>query len=161
MKDVIKTVITVLVVVGCCFICLLSFGIYLSETNYMEYDIECKLDPVLIKAAAECLGNSYNGEENEGCTYYKITCTFENESNFGIEESSVFLHYESTGKEYYYVREIDGYKPFDTWKDGYYIPAGKTADFYQIISVEEGCSEFDVVCKNYITATEQRVHISL
>lgn len=161
MKSVIKTVITVIVVMGCLMICLISFGIYLSQTDYMEYDIQRQISPVLKAAAAEYLGDSYNGEEKEGCSYYKITYTIENESNFGIEEASVYLRYEYTGDEYYFIGEIDGYKPFETWKEGYYFPAGKTADFYQIICVEDGCKEFDAVYTNYKTDKEQRIHISL
>ena len=46
MKNTIKTVITVLVVVGCGFISLISFGVYLSETDYMEYEIGRMVSPV-------------------------------------------------------------------------------------------------------------------
>ncbi|MGN0377735.1 MAG: hypothetical protein ACI4ED_08870 [Suilimivivens sp.] len=161
MKNAIKTVITVLVVIGCIFVSVISFGIYISETNLMEYDVKNLIDPVMKEAEAEYIGKNYNGEEKEGYSYYKITCTLENNSNFGISEGDIYLQYKNAEDEYYHIIKTEEDRPFDIWKDSYYFPAGKTADFYQIICVEDECNEFDVVYVNYKTQAEQRIHINL
>lgn len=159
MKNTIKTVITVLVVVGCGFISLLSFDLYLSETDYMEYDIGRMVSPVLKEAEAEYLGNTYNGEEEPGCSYYKVKMVIDNNSNYGIEEASLNIHF-TKSKEEYFLKEYEEDSPFDRWKEGRYYPAGTEAQFYKIVCVEDGCKEIDVVYKNYSTNEEQRIPVT-
>lgn len=161
MKSTIKTVITVLAVLGCGLICLISFGVYLSETEYMEYDIGRMVDPVLVEARAEYIGENYGGEAEEGYSYYRVRTVIENNSNIGLNEFSINLHFENAPEEYYYIREIKEERPFDVWKEGRYFPAGKTADYYKIVCVENECNKIDVVYENYETKTEQRIHITL
>lgn len=162
MKQTIKTIITVLVVLGCGFICMISLGSYFAETNYMEYDIERMIDPVITQAAAECIGNSYEGQPKEGYSYYQLTLTLENQSNFGLEESYIYLSYEGSGDEgYYYIREVENEDSFAIWEAKDYFPAGKTAEFNQVLCIEDGCRDLDVIYRNYSTKSEQKVHIEL
>lgn len=158
MKNTLKTVLAVLIVAGCGFICFLSFGVYLVETDHMEYDAERMISPVLKEAQAEYLGNSYNGEKEEGYSYYRVSMIIENNSNFGIDEASLNIHFETGAR---YLRECEENRPFDTWKEGRYYPAGKEAKIYKIVRVEDGCNIIDAVYKNYETDAEQRVSVTL
>ncbi len=160
MNHTVKTIITVLVVVGCVFTCLLSLGFYISETEYLEYDIAGKTAPVLKEADAEYIGDSYNGESEDGYSYYRLRVEIENNSNFGIEESFLYIYVVNTEDNFFSIREVEEDRPFDIWKEGYYFPAGKTADFYKIVRVEDGCSELDVVYKSHMAENEQRLHIT-
>lgn len=161
MKNTIKTIITVLVVVGCGFICLISFGVYLSETDYMEYEIGRMISPVIKNAEAEYLGSYYNGEEEEGYSYYKVGLTIENNSNYDLEENELTIHFETFQGGYSYLREYEEENFFDLWDNGRYYPAGKKARLYKIVRVEEGCTEIDAVYKNYETDEEQRIPVIL
>ena len=160
MKNTIKTVITVLVVVGCGFISLISFGVYLSETDYMEYEIGRMVSPVFKEAEAEYLGNSYTGEEEDGYSYYRVKIVLENNSNYGIDEASLNVHF-TMPKEELYLKEYEEVAPFDIWKEGRYYPAGQEALFYKIVCVEDGCKEIDVFYQNYQTDEKQRIPVTL
>ena len=161
MHNTLKTVLTVLVVATCGFIWLISFGVYLIETDYMEYDVERMVSPVLKEAQAEYLGDSYNGEKEEGYSYYRVSITIENNSNFGIDEASMNIHFETGDGSARYLRECEESSPFDTWKEGRYYPADREAKLYKIVRVEDGCNIIDAVYKNYETDAEQRVSITL
>lgn len=162
MKQAAKLIITVLVSIFCSFVCLISVGIYLSKTDYLEYEAEGKTDPEISNTLLTCLGDSYAGEEREGCSYYRLEIEVENNSNFGKEIYSLIFRYEAQSPEgSYSIREIQGNGFFRYWENSDYLPAGKTATIVKVICVENECEEFDLIYSNHSTKNEQRVHLKL
>lgn len=161
MKNTIKTVLTVLVVMGCLFVCLISFGVYLSEKSTLKYDISSIVEPVIKEAKAEYIGDSYAGEEREGCSYYNVKVTLENNSNFGLNEGYIHFIVENTGENNYSISKEKENRPFDVWEEGYYYPAGKTADYNMIVCVDNECKAFDVIYRNNRADREQKITVTL
>lgn len=163
MNHVVKTIITVLAAVGCSFVCLLSVGFFFSETDFLKYDVERMADPVITDAEIQYLGESYEGEQEEGAAYYLLTVTLDNQYNFGREESGIYLGYDSYfgDQEIYMVRDVSDYSLLYSLNEGYYYPAGKTSVYRRILCIENGCQEFDIVYSNYYTDEEQRIHVNL
>ncbi len=161
---VVKTIITVFVAVISMFICLISAVILFSETDYLKYEAMGNTNPVIAFAEIEYLGDEYNGESEDGFSYYCLYMTIENHSNYNYDASSVFLHYDSSAykendQRYYSVLPIKdetfGYDETNC------IPAGKEATCSKILCIEDGCNGFLVTYHNYRTDNEQIIEIDL
>lgn len=162
MKQAVKTIITVLVAIFCSFVCLIAFGFYLSETEYLEYGIEGRIDPEITAVQLTYLGESYEGNEKEGCSYYRLEIEVENNSNYGKEAYGLFFHYEADSTDSYYsIKEVEDNSPFRDWENSDYLPSGKNTTIYKVICIENECDEFDLIYSNYVTKNEQRVHLKL
>ena len=93
---VVKIIITVFVAIISIFISLLSFAILFSETDYLKYEAMGNTDPVITTAEIAYLGNEYNGESEEGYSYYQLNLMIENNSNYNYDTNTVLLHYDSS-----------------------------------------------------------------
>lgn len=161
MNQTIKTIITVLVAVGSCFVCLLSAGIFISETDSLKYDIERLVNPVMTDARVNYLGESCEGRTEEGCSYYLLTVTLDNQYNYGREESGIYFVYDSYSGDQggYRISEVSDDFLLNSLNEGYYYPAGKASVYRRILCIENGCREFDIIYSNYYTDEEQRLHV--
>lgn len=162
MNQVIKIIITIFVAVASVFTILLSFGMFLSQAEYLHYDLEYMIDPVLVDADIEYLGETYQGMEEEGSSYYLLTVSMDNQSNYGREDYGLSFRYSSDVEdEYFWIREVYIDSDIQRTNSGRYLPAGKKSKIQRIICVEDGCKAFDVIFTNYRTDKEQKVHVEL
>ena len=161
---VVKIIITIFVAIISMFVCLLSVVALFTEIDSLKYEAMRYMNPVISSAEIEYLGEEYNGESEEGFSYYRLYLTVQNQSNYNYDASNVLLHYNSSGyddndKDYYSVfqimDEIFGYDETSC------IPAGKEASYSKILCVENGCSGFLVTYFNYKTDYEQTIVIDL
>lgn len=161
MKRAVKLIITILVVIFCAFVCLFSFGYFAAETEYISYDAERMVDPVIKNVSVKELGKEYNGQTMENCSYYLLSVTMDNQNNnYGKVAYDISFRYEQVDDEnYYYVEEIEDDISFGNIDNNYYLPPGKEHVIYEIICVEDGCPKLDLVYRNYEMDTKQRVTI--
>lgn len=161
---VVKIIITVFVAIISIFISLLSFAILFSETDYLKYEAMGNTDPVITTAEIAYLGNEYNGESEEGYSYYQLNLMIENNSNYNYDTNTVLLHYDSSAyddndSKHYSVlpikEEIFGFDETNC------IPAGKEATCTKVLCIEDGCHGFLVTYHNYRTDKEQIIAIDL
>lgn len=165
MKQVIKTIITVFVGIVCFFICLIAVFACYEQIDFLDYSIADEHKPVIIAAEAEYLGQEYNGETEDGFSYYRVYLTFKNKSNFAKNGSGLTIMYSSedydgngdkiyriltTGKEYH-----GNYDNTD------YIPAGTESTYSEVISIEDGCKGFEVYLWDYNTEEINGIMVDL
>ena len=145
MSRVLKTIITVLVAVGCIFVCLISVAVYFVKTDFLEYDISRMVEPATINAQVTYLGDSFQGKKMDGCSYYLLTIEMDNETIVGWDDYGVYYSYEPSASEaYYYVNEVYDDNRFYNQGYGYYYPAGKKAIVQRVLCIEDGCQGFDL-----------------
>lgn len=162
MKQTGKTILTIFVVLICCFVCFLSFGYYLSKTKYLSYDSARLVDLVIKDVSAEELGKEYEGRSEEGKTYYMLEITIDNPSNCGRDGYSFYLTYDTYAYENYSIVDtIEDDISYRSWENGYYLPPGKESTVYEIICVDDACKKLDVIYRNYEIKKEQRVAVDL
>lgn len=162
MKQAVKTILTIFFAIFCLLAAIFSFGYYLSETDYMEYEAERMIDPIIKEVKAHEIGKTYNGESEEGYTYYRLDITMENPGNYGKDGLDFYFNYNMDAYEdYYYVRRVDGDISFTHWDNDYYMPPAKETTIFEVVKVEDGCERFDLVYYNYQTELEQKIPVDL
>lgn len=161
MKNTVKTVITVLVVVCCGIICLAAFGYYFLEKDYLEYDVKQMISPVFTEAEAEYLGDSFQDNSQEGYSYYRLKFQVRNDSNVGREERYLnsFIFRDTDG--YCDVLAVTEEKGFSVDENGCYYPPWKESAYQIVVCVRDGIREFDAWYTNYSSDETQKIHIIL
>lgn len=157
----VKTIITVFVTMVCVCVCLVAVAFFFVETDYSEYELTRMIPPVFHDVKAEYIGDSYEGKEEEGYSYYRLLIEVENPCNYGM--ANFYFYYEGSDPDSRYgigeIRQENDTLLYDWERE--FLPAGKMINISRIVRVQNECKEFDIIYTNWDLNGEQRVHVKL
>lgn len=163
MKKWIKNIITVFVVLFCCFIMFLGVGYYLMEADMVEYDVNKMTIAELKAASVTIIGDTYQGQTQRGRVYYELAVTFGNPGNITKKESEFWFSFYDEETERY--ADVDMVWDVDKFGWAYdnvrVLPAGKEGIIRKVISVGQDVEQFTLIYKGIDSDKEQKIKVNL
>lgn len=162
MKNWIKNLITVFVVLFCCFIMFLGVAYYRFEANYYaKYEANDRTTAQLQDVQAVWLGDTYQGQSTEGKVYYELVITLENPGNLTKKESEFWFTYYD--EEADCAAEVSNVLEEQTFGSGYdnsrVLPAGKEGVLRKVICVGKDVEQFTVIYSNNERTQRMKVYL--
>lgn len=150
-----KTILTVLIAIGCSFLFIVCAGVFSNYLWEVKYRTENKADVEIENISLSEIKASDIGDTNDKFRYYMVKAVIRNDYNVDKEGNKIYFYYGSNMSEKYYeIRELDDntFFPYDNIQ---LIPAGKEAVITRVIAVEQGCTQIQIDYRNYYTKAEQ------
>lgn len=162
MKKWIKNIITVFVVLICCFIMFLGLGYYIFKADFLADDVNRLTMAELKDASAALIGDTYHGQKEQGKVYYELAVTFKNPGNIEKKENEFWFSFYDEENERYAEVEVLREESFGLGFDNMRIlPAGKEGIIRKIICVGEDVEQFTLIYYGRDLESEQRIKVNL
>ncbi|MDE7248531.1 MAG: hypothetical protein K2N82_01305 [Lachnospiraceae bacterium] len=157
----VKIVMTILFSVFCCFAMLLGGVYYFATKDSVAYDVKSMAMPQIKDVQAEVIGDTYQGEDREGTTYYKLFIVLENPSNSLQESNDYYFNYmDRTGEYNGGVWEMSN-GHYDSNVGLNVLPADTTGVITKVVRVDNGCEDFLLVISNHLAKEKQSFLVKL
>ncbi|MDO4303493.1 MAG: hypothetical protein Q4D94_06210 [Bacillota bacterium] len=161
MKQAIKVIITVAVALASCFVVLFSFGYFFYEQDNTRYEASEMAMAEILDVQLKELGKSYQGNSEEGTSYYMISVLAKNPGNSQKNDYELsFSYIDDEGYTYNKVMEMNRSNSYYNNGNGV-LPAGMTGVINRVLQIDDDCKSFTLRYRSYVTEEEQEIEINL
>lgn len=161
-KTIIKHIITVLVVSGCVFLCLIAGLAYWYSMGDLDFQLR-KMVAMgeVTEAVAVPIGKTYLENTSAEGTYYEVFVTFKNTGNYPVDYVTVDWNFRQSGPGYT-DRSVKIYNRGNYYEEALLcVPAGKEGVLKRVIELNDDAESAKMIFINEYTKEQQVIDLQI
>lgn len=161
-QKVLKSIITVFVIMGCTLVALIGFAYYLYEKDNMDYEFRYNIAMGEVTDVEVIpIGKTYSDKTSEDGIFYEVYVTFKNTGNYSADYRSVDLEFLEYGPDYtdraVRLEYLFGYPQGAQMC----VPAGKESTIKRVIELSDDCESLKMIYVDGFTKEEQVFNLDI
>lgn len=161
-QKVLKSIITVFVIMGCLLVALIGVTYYWYETDNLDYQLRNHIGiGEVTDVEVVPIGKTYSDKTSEDGSFYEVYVTYKNTGNYPADYRSVELEFLESGPDYT-DRLVRGSYLFGYPQGALRcVPAGKESIIKRVIELSGDCESLKMVYVDGYTTKQQVFNLEI